>query len=239
MALAIHRSDRLFVLTGAGISAESGIPTFRGQDGLWEGHRIEDVATPQAFERDPELVWRFYSMRRTHAARCVPNKGHFALAQLEEKLGDRMVICTQNVDTLHEAAGNKRVLHMHGQLFQSRCSNRKCKTKPFKDTRTFEKRSHIPNCVECGALLRPHICWFNESPFHMREVIPSLEQCTLFFSVGSSGLVQPAASFALIARQNGARTLYVGLETPANAFGFDELCLGTAGEQLPLLLGAK
>src|SRR5271167_4520926 len=119
MTFKIGRSDRLFVLTGAGISAESGIPTFRGQDGLWEGHRLEDVATPQAFTRDPELVWRFYSMRRSVAACCKPNAGHIALARLEVKLGERMLVCTQNVDGLHEAAGSKRVLHMHGELFQS------------------------------------------------------------------------------------------------------------------------
>ena len=180
MSLAFRRSDRLFVLTGAGISAESGIPTFRGQDGLWEGHRVEEVATPQAFTRDPELVWRFYSMRRAVALGCKPNAGHFALARLEEKLGKRMLLCTQNVDGLHEAAGSERVLHMHGQLFQSRCSNRKCPTKPFKDTRNYQQRSQIPNCIECGALLRPHICWFNESPFHMKEVIPAFEECDIF-----------------------------------------------------------
>ena len=239
MPLALRRSERLFVLTGAGISAESGIPTFRGQDGLWEGHRLEDVATPQAFARDPELVWRFYSMRRSVALRSKPNAGHLALAQLEEKLGKRMLLCTQNIDALHEAAGSKRVLHMHGQLFQSRCSNRKCLTKPFKDTRTYGQRSHIPNCIECGALLRPHICWFNESPFHMKEVIPELEECDVFLAVGSSGVVQPAASFALIAGQNSARTLYVGLESPVNAFAFDEVFLGPAGERLPALLGSK
>jgi NAD-dependent deacetylase len=239
MPLGLRRSDRLFVLTGAGISAESGIPTFRGQDGLWEGHRFEDVATPQAFMRDPELVWRFYSMRRAVALGCKPNAGHIALARLEEKLGKRMLLCTQNVDGLHEAAGSKCVLHMHGQLFQSRCSNRKCPTKPFKDTRSYQQRSHIPDCIECGALLRPHICWFNESPFHMKEVIPALEECDIFLTVGSSGVVQPAASFALIARQNGARTVYVGLESPANAFAFDEVILGPAGERLPALLESK
>src|SRR5580693_4904568 len=111
MPIEIRKSDRLFVLTGAGISAESGIPTFRGQDGLWEGHRFEDVATPQAFARDPELVWRFYSMRRAVALRSGPNAGHIALARLEEKLGERMLVCTQNVDALHEAAGSKRVQH--------------------------------------------------------------------------------------------------------------------------------
>jgi NAD-dependent protein deacetylase/lipoamidase len=238
MSIEIRKSDRLFVLTGAGISAESGIPTFRGQDGLWEGHRLEDVATPQAFARDSELVWRFYSMRRSVAAGCKPNAGHIALAKLEEKLGKRMLICTQNVDGLHEAAGSKQVLHMHGQLFQSCCSNRKCSTKPFKDSRIYKQQSHIPNCIECGALLRPHICWFNESPFHMKEVIPALEECSIFLTVGSSGIVQPAASFALIARQNGAKTIYVGLETPANAFAFDQLILGPASRCLAELTGA-
>jgi NAD-dependent deacetylase len=238
MAIEIHKSDRLFVLTGAGISAESGIPIFRGQDGLWEGHRLEDVATPQAFSRDPELVWRFYSMRRSVAAGCKPNEGHIALAKLKEKLGKRMLICTQNVDGLHEAAGSKRVLHMHGELFQSRCSDRRCSTEPFGDTKTYQHKAEIPLC-KCGALIRPHICWFNESPFHMNEVIPALEECSIFLTVGSSGVVQPAASFALIARQNGARTIYLGLETPANASGFDEVILGLAGERLPQLFAPR
>jgi NAD-dependent deacetylase len=238
-SLLIRRSEPLFVLTGAGISAESGIPTFRGQDGLWEGHRFEDVATPQAFLRDPELVWRFYSMRRAVALGCMPNAGHIALAQLEEKLGERMLVCTQNVHGLHEAAGSKRVLHMHGQLFLSRCSDQKCPTKPFEDTRTYEERSNIPTCIECGTLLRPHICWFNESPFYIEEVIPALEQCNVFLTVGSSGVVHPAASFALIARQNGTRTIYLGLESPTNAFAFDEVFLGPAGERLPELLGSS
>lgn len=236
MSMEIRRSDRLFVLTGAGISAESGIPTFRGQDGLWEGHRIEDVATPQAFAINPELVWRFYSMRRSVAAACKPNPAHFALAGLEEKLGKRMLLCTQNVDALHEAAGSKSVLHMHGQLFQSCCSNRTCPTKPFEDTNIYQQRSEIPSC-SCGAPIRPHIVWFNESPLHMRDVIPAIEQCSIFLTVGCSGLVQPAASFPLIARQNGARTVYVGLEAPANAFAFDEVSLGPAGLTLPEWFG--
>jgi NAD-dependent protein deacetylase/lipoamidase len=236
MSIEIQRSDRLFVLTGAGISAESGIPTFRGQDGLWEGYRIEEVATPNAFMRDPELVWRFYSMRRSVAAACKPNPGHIALANLEQELDQRMFLCTQNVDALHEAAGSKRVFHMHGQLFQSRCSNRSCPTKPFEDIKTYQQRSQIRKCKGCGALIRPHICWFNESPFHMREVIPALEQSSIFLTVGSSGVVQPAASFALIAKQNGAKTYYVGLESPANAFAFDEIFLGPASERLTELL---
>lgn len=233
MAVVIGPQDRLFVLTGAGISAESGIPTFRGQDGLWEGHRIEDVATPQGFRRDPELVWRFYSARRAHAGACVPNAAHVALAKLEEKLGERMLVCTQNIDPLHELAGSTRVLHMHGKLFQSRCSNAGCESPPFEDTRSYLRRSEIPTCTECGALIRPDICWFNEIPFHMEEVLAALDECTMFVTVGSSGVVEPAASFARMARQKGAKTCYVGLETPANAFAFGKVVLGAAGEQLP------
>lgn len=239
MSIEIQKSDRLFVLTGAGISAESGIPTFRGQDGLWEGHRIEDVATPQAFARDPELVWRFYSMRRSVAAGCKPNPGHIALARLEEKLGERMFVCTQNVDNLHEQAGSTRVRHMHGHLFRSRCSDRDCPTKPFEDKRVYEKKSVIAKCRKCGALIRPDICWFGETPLHMQSVLDSLRQSTLFLTAGSSGVVEPAASFALIAKQNGVKTVYVGLETPANAFGFDEIFLGPAGARLPQLFDLR
>jgi len=235
-AMEILPQDRLFVLTGAGISAESGIPTFRGQDGLWEGHRIEDVATPRAFALDPQLVWRFYSMRRAHALKCKPNPAHVALAQLEEKLGERMLVCTQNVDSLHELAGSKCVIHMHGELFKSRCSNARCATKPFDDVKTYQNRSDIPACTRCGALIRPHICWFGEIPFRMDEILDHLQRCTVFLTVGTSGVVQPAASFVEVARQIGARTCYVGPENPANAGAFDEVVLGPAGERIPEML---
>lgn len=233
MAIEIGGTDRLFILTGAGISAESGIPTFRGQDGLWEGYRIEDVATPQAFVRDPELVWRFYAMRRAHASKCRPNAAHLALAGVEEKLGERMLICTQNIDGLHEAAGSKRVLHMHGQLFVSRCSNAQCSSEPFEDKEIYQNRGEIPRCVRCGTLIRPHICWFYEIPFRMDEVLGALQDCTVFVAIGSSGVVEPAASFVLTARRKGARTYYVGLERPSNAAWFDEVFLGPAGERVP------
>jgi NAD-dependent protein deacetylase/lipoamidase len=232
MSIAILPSDRLFVLTGAGISAESGIPTFRGQGGLWEGNRAEDLATPQAFARDPELVWRFYSMRRRTAAACNPNPGHIALARLEEKLGDRMIVCTQNVDSLHEQAGSIRVRHMHGHLFRSRCSDRNCPTLPFEDKRTYEKKSDIAKCKKCGALIRPDICWFGETPFHMQEVLGALQRCTVFLTVGSSGVVEPAARFVQLARQNEARAYYLGLEEPANAVAFNQVFLGKSGERL-------
>src|ERR1700675_4405546 len=144
MSIELGKSDRVFVRTGAGVSAESGIPTFRGQDGLWEGHRLEDVATPEAFARNPELVWRFYSMRRSTAGSCLPNPGHSTLANLEEKLGSHFLLCTQNVDALHEAAGSRKVLHMHGQLFESRCSDDECRSETVRDAGMYMKRPDIP-----------------------------------------------------------------------------------------------
>jgi len=236
MSLLLQPTDRLFVLTGAGVSAESGLATFRGKGGLWEGNRAVDLATPEAFARDPELVWRFYSMRRARHAECKPNAGHIALAHLETKLGARMLICTQNVDSLHEAAGSTRVLHMHGKLTESRCSNPHCPSEPFEDRKEYPAQSQIPVCKICGAILRPHVCWFGEVPYHMDEVLASLQQCSVFLTVGTSGMVQPAASFAELARRNGARTYYVGPENPANVFSFQEVFLGPAGSRLPELL---
>jgi NAD-dependent deacetylase len=232
MPIEISELDRVFVMTGAGVSAESGIPTFRGQDGLWEGHRLEDVATPEGFAKNPELVWRFYSMRRSVAATCLPNPGHTALAKLEEKLGDRYSLCTQNVDALHEAGGTRKVLHMHGQLFESRCSNDDCLTDKFHDTGIYMRKSEIPLC-KCGGLIRPNIVWFGEMPMFMDEIIPAVEQCSVFMTVGSSGAVYPAAGFAQTARRNGAKSIYVGLESPLNAKMFDQIILGPSGERLP------
>jgi NAD-dependent deacetylase len=232
MPIEIRESDRVFIMTGAGVSAESGIPTFRGQDGLWEGHRLEDVATPEGFARDPELVWRFYSMRRSVAASCLPNAGHTALGKLEEKLAGRFSLCTQNVDSLHEAAGSRKVMHMHGQLFESRCSNDECLTATFHDTGIYMQKSEIPFC-KCGELIRPNIVWFGEMPMFMEEIIPAVEECSVFLAVGSSGAVYPAAGFAQIARRNGAKSIYVGLESPLNAQMFDQIILGLSGERLP------
>ncbi len=236
MPIVLHPSDSLFVLTGAGISAESGIPTFRGTDGLWEGYRVEQVATPEAFEADPELVWRFYSMRRERAAQCKPNPAHRALAEVEERIGDRLLICTQNVDSLHEQAGSRRVVHMHGELFLTRCSSQSCGSAPFFDDRCYPTRADVPACAQCGSLLRPHICWFGEVPFELETVFDALDRCTVFLTVGTSGMVEPAASFVRHARRNGARTFYVGPEEPANAPSFSEIFLGKAGEVLPGLL---
>jgi NAD-dependent deacetylase len=233
--LPIEPHHRIFILTGAGISAESGIATFRDAGGLWEKHRIEDVASPEGWRRSPETVWRFYSERREQAARCAPNPAHVALAELERAIGDRLFLCTQNVDPLHERAGSKRVCHMHGELSKTRCERPGC-GEPFFDERSFKVAADIPRC-RCGARVRPHICWFGEVPFEMDRIAEALDRCDWFVTIGSSGAVYPAAGFvrAITARGKPARTVYVGLEEPENADAFDEVRLGKAGEVVPAL----
>ncbi len=232
----LSAKDRLFVMTGAGISAESGLPTFRGAGGIWKGYRAQDVATPEAFRANPEMVWQFYSERRKRHATVTANAAHFALADLERHLGDRFFLCTQNVDSLHEQAGSKRILHMHGRLMQSRCSRESCRSKPFEDERLYLSYSEIPTCEKCGALMRPHVCWFGETPYAMDHILAELRTCTVVLTVGTSGVVEPAASFVRIARAHPVRTIYVGLEEPANCTFFDHVLLGKAGEVLPELV---
>ena len=225
--------DRVFVLTGAGVSAESGLATFRGSGGLWNGHRVEDVATPEAWEADPALVWRFYSMRRRDALAAQPNAGHAALAALEERMGDRFYLCTQNVDDLHERAGSQRVHHMHGSLFESRCV--RC-NQSFTDQAFYEDASALPSCERCGQDVRPHIVWFGEVPLDLDGIFHELDRATVLLVTGTSGSVYPAAGFVHIARQRGIRTIYVGPERPQNAHAFDEILLGAGTEILPALL---
>ena len=229
--LRISPTDRVFILTGAGISAESGIPTFRGAGGLWRTYRVEEVGTPEAFRRDPALVWEFYSMRRRVASAAKPNPGHRALAQLEADMQDRLFLCTQNVDNLHERGGSARVVHMHGELFKSRCDT--CSLPPFDDSSTCDPPAEIPRCA-CGGRIRPHICCFGEVPFHLDEIFRALSECTVFLAIGTSGVVEPAASFVAQVRAR-ARTIYVGPEEPANSSAFTECHLGNAGEVLPNL----
>lgn len=230
----INPNDHVFILTGAGVSAESGISTFRGVGGLWRNYRIEEVASPDAWNRDPRLVWEFYSMRRRVAASKKPNPAHFALAKLEEKLRDHLFLCTQNVDNLHEQAGSKNVIHMHGELFRSRCDT--CTRPPFHDESTYEPPSEIPQCT-CGGRIRPHICWFGELPFELERISAALDRCTLFMAVGTSGVVEPAASFVRQAKHR-ARTIYIGPEEPANVSSFTECHVGKAGEVLPRLIAS-
>jgi NAD-dependent protein deacetylase/lipoamidase len=230
----VTADDRVFVLTGAGISAESGLPTFRASDGLWAGHRIEDVCTPEAWENNPELVWLFYSARREAAEKAQPNPGHLALARLESELGDRFFLCTQNVDNLHEKAGSQNLVHMHGDLFTSRCSE-ECGRLPHADHALYPTLESVAHC-ECGALLRPHIVWFGETPLEMERISKEIRRASLMLVVGTSGSVYPAANFVHWARQGGARTVYVGPEAPLNASAFTHVVTGKAGEVLPGLL---
>ena len=232
----LSAKDRLFVLTGAGVSAESGLPTFRGAEGIWRGQRAQDIATPEAFHADPERVWQFYSERRKRHSTVIANPAHFALAALEQALGDRFFLCTQNVDSLHEQAGSKRIVHMHGRLMQTRCSREGCRSKPFDDDRLYMSRMEIPNCPVCGAILRPHVCWFGEKPYSMNRIFEQLRVCNVLLTIGSSGVVEPAASFVRMARINKAKAIYVGPEEPANKAFFDDVIFGKAGEVLPDLV---
>ena len=227
-----NSKGRLFVLTGAGISAESGLATFRGSGGLWNGYRVEEVATPEAWHADPELVWKFYSQRRQDALAAQPNPGHLALAAWEQQLRGRFYLCTQNVDDLHERAGCVRVHHMHGTLFQSRCTG--CE-RVFPDQALYRNAAELPRCQQCGDPVRPHIVWFGEVPLQMEEILEELSQAAALLVIGTSGSVYPAAGFVRIANEQGLRTIYVGPEEPLNADAFDEIILGTATEVLPSL----
>jgi NAD-dependent deacetylase len=219
----------IFILTGAGISAESGLATFRGPDGLWEGHRVEDVATPEAFRRDPVLVQRFYDARREQLRQVEPNEAHRALARLDAQWPGELLIVTQNVDDLHERAGARRVLHMHGELKSAWCLACDART-PWE-----EELSSGPACPGCGAAgrLRPDIVWFGEMPYEMDRIEDALRSADLFVSIGTSGAVYPAAGYVQTARYLGVRTLEINLEPSQGSFFFDESRIGRAGELVP------
>jgi len=231
--ISISATDRVFVLTGAGISAESGLPTFRAEDGLWAGHRVEDVCTPGAWLKNPALVWQFYSGRREAGAKAEPNPAHYALAELERKLGDRFFLCTQNVDDLHERAGSTRVVHMHGELSKAHCEL-DCGAPPVEDHNIYRSMDDVGLCA-CGGRLRPHITFFGEIPMEMDRIEEVLEDSSVMLVVGTSGSVYPAANFVYWAKLAGARTVYVGPEAPLNAVAFTHVVEGKAGEVLPEL----
>jgi NAD-dependent deacetylase len=231
MTISVAPDDRVFVLTGAGISAESGLPTFRASDGLWAGHSIEDVCTPEAWERNPGLVWEFYSKRRADGAKAEPNAAHRALAELEAALGERFFLCTQNVDDLHERAGSRRLVHMHGELAKSRCE-RECGRAPVEDRAVYKSLDEVGRCA-CGGRLRPHIVFFGEIPLEMERIEREIDRATLMVVVGTSGSVYPAANFVHWARRKGARTVYVGPEAPLNASAFTHVVEGKAGKVMP------
>ena len=228
--------QRVVVLTGAGISAESGVRTFRDGDGLWEEHRLEDVATPQAWTNDPVLVWRFYQARRRQLLEVAPNAAHKALATFAAKR-EHFTLITQNVDDLHERAGNTNTIHMHGRLKTLRCEQSGRSEVRMAESDLADDFV-VCQCCATPQRLRPDIVWFGEMPMQMEDIYAAVEQSDLFIVVGSSGHVYPAAGLVNIAHQAGARTVLVNLEAPLNADAFDEVHLGKAGELLPVLLEA-
>lgn len=217
------------VLTGAGISAESGIETFRAADGLWANHPVEEVATPEGFARDPQKVYDFYNQRRRQlvSSGIQPNAAHTALAKFELEFDGSFLLITQNVDNLHERAGSKNLLHMHGELLKMRCQNSGI---VFDIEKDFDFDTH---CQCCGTLgnLRPHIVWFGEMPFHMNEINRALESCDLFIAIGTSGNVYPASSFYQIAKSGKAYTVEINLEETESVF--DDNVYGRATDVVP------
>lgn len=233
--------DFVVVLTGAGVSAESGIQTFRDAGGLWENHDVYEIASPEGFRRDPEKVWRFYMARRDQAREHHPNPAHRALAALEARLGDRMLLVTQNVDGLHRRAGSRRVVEIHGNLFRSKCTSIGCDgyITPWDDP--ISHQAGMPTCPHCGSLARPDIVWFGEllNRRDLRTVEEAAVRCTVFVAIGTSGAVYPAAGLAHAARHAGARTVLVNKDPAENLDDFDTFVQGKAGETLPALFGVS
>jgi NAD-dependent deacetylase len=219
---------KIVILTGAGISAESGLSTFRDNNGLWENHKVEDVATPQAFERNPDLVHNFYNLRRANLKTVSPNAAHRALAKVEQNFSEFLLV-TQNVDDLHERAGSKNLIHMHGELLKKSCTF--CKVISSIST-DMHKDSMCEACGKTGGL-RPDIVWFGEVPYEMDTIFQALMECDLFVSIGTSGNVYPAASFVEIANQSGARTVELNLEPGDQNNQFQQAHYGTATKIVP------
>lgn len=220
----------IVVLTGAGISAESGLKTFRASDGLWENHRVEDVATPEAFVRNPQLVHQFYNERRRQLLDGVrPNVAHLALAEFERVFPGQFTLVTQNIDNLHEQAGSQNLYHMHGELLQVRCAD-------THQVYPWQSDTYVDTTCDCckqPGTLRPHIVWFGEMPFHMHEIERALSQCELFVAIGTSGHVYPAAGFVQTAQAHGADTVELNIEPSAGASFFTKQLHGLASEIVP------
>ena len=227
----VSKKQNIVILTGAGISAESGIQTFRASDGLWHNHSIEEVATPEGFAANPSLVHRFYNERRKqlHDMDVQPNAAHHALAKLEREHDGNVMVVTQNVDNLHERAGSRNLIHMHGQLDKVRCSNTHHEYNWLND---LDENSVCKCCSKTGNL-RPHIVWFGEMPFLMDEIQQTLEDCDLFISIGTSAQVYPAAGFSKHAQICGARTVELNLESTETSDTFDESIKGPASTVVP------
>ncbi len=237
MRARVSKVKRVVVLTGAGISAESGIQTFRAADGLWENHRVEDVASPEGFAANPELVQTFYNERRRQllSPEIAPNPAHHALAQFEQALlatQSDFLLVTQNIDNLHERAGSKNIVHMHGELLKMQCVH---SGQVFALQKDLDSQSICRCCSRPGSL-RPHIVWFGEMPLQMERIYEALSCCDYFISIGTSGNVYPAAGFVAEAKRYGAHTVEVNLEPSAVESVFDEHIYGKAGEVLPAYL---
>nr|WP_294167475.1 NAD-dependent deacylase [uncultured Sphingomonas sp.] len=224
-----ERPHAILVLTGAGVSADSGVATFRGPDGLWEGHRVEDVATPEAFRRDPDLVHAFYDARRAKLETVQPNAAHQALARLDAEWPGELLIVTQNVDDLHERGGARRLLHLHGELKRGWCLG--CGER-FAWEGEMGAVAVCPSCDTAGKV-RPDIVWFGEMPYEMERIDAALQRCDLFVSIGTSGAVYPAAGFVQTALYCGARCLEMNLEPSQGSIFFHETRLGRAAELVP------
>ena len=221
--------QRIVILTGAGLSAESGLSTFRDKDGIWARHRIEDVATPEAFARDPEAVLAFYNSRRKGARGVKPNAAHQVLARLEAEFAGEVTTVTQNIDPLHEQAGTKNLIHMHGEILKCLCAH--C---GFKEPREEDLTVDLVcrACNEAGGM-RPDVVWFGEMPYRMEEITAALGACDLFLSIGTSGSVYPAAGFVAQARGAGAHTVELNLEPSEGISMFAEAIHGRASEVVP------
>ncbi len=237
------KNDKLVILTGAGISAESGVKTFRDSDGLWENHSVDEVATPEAFNRNPRLVWDFYTARFKQLQNVKPNPAHFAIKKLQDFLGENLTLITQNIDGLHQAAGNTNIIEMHGSIADSYCN--KCRRR----ITTVELITNLDqgqsnkctqpwwfSCEKCKGQFRPNIVWFGEIPHHLDKITRRIQQCTKFLVIGTSGTVYPAAQLLVLAKRFGADTIGVNLDRPENVSYIDEFHQGKSGKLLPFLV---
>ncbi len=222
--------NHIVVLTGAGLSAESGLHTFRDKDGIWARYDYREVATPEGFRRNPVLVLNFYNERRRQNAEVRPNAAHEALAKLEAEYPGRVLVVTQNIDPLHEMAGSKNLIHMHGEIQKALCNS--CGGRHVIGRDDLNLESACPACAETGHM-RPDVVWFGEMPYHMDRIYEELGRCDLFLSIGTSGTVYPAAGFVLEARQTGAHTVELNLEPSEGISGFHEAIHGRATEVVP------
>lgn len=228
----IDNASSITVLTGAGISAESGIPTFRGEDGLWRKFRSEELATQEAFQRDPKLVWEWYDWRRGLVKEAMPNPGHYALVNLENEKTN-FTLVTQNIDGLHQLTGNRNIIEMHGNLWQIRCTS--CGV--VEENHDVPLKEIHPKCKNCDALGRPNVVWFGEMiPMSIIDnILIAIDKCQVMLIVGTSGIVEPAASMGLVAKHTGKTVIEVNLETTPNSSHYDISILGKSGEILPML----